>query len=130
MTRHLRFLADEAVIQVRSDRRDIPPYGLEGGATGSPSDVRIRRAGGEIEQQPSKFLTSLHRGDVIELTLASGGGFGDALNRDPQRVLNDVYEEKISIEHAATAYGVVLKGTPAMIDDEATQKLRADRRKS
>ena len=46
LTRHLRFLADEAVIQVRSDRRDIPPYGLEGGATGSSSDVRIRRSGG------------------------------------------------------------------------------------
>ena len=125
--RHLRFLEDEGIIQVRSDRRDIAPYGLEGGASGSPSNVRIRRADGEIEAQPSKFLTTLRRNDVLEVRLASGGGYGKALERDPQRVLDDVREEKISTGHAAEAYGVVIAGSPPMIDAAATEKLRAER---
>jgi len=128
LTRHLRFLEDEGIIQVRSDRRDIAPYGLAGGADGTPSDVRIRRAKGGIEPQPSKFLTTLRRDDVLEVRLASGGGYGDALARDPERVLADIREEKITIAHAAAAYSVVVTGTPPSLDTEATAKLRAKRR--
>ncbi|MBL6951160.1 MAG: hydantoinase B/oxoprolinase family protein [Alphaproteobacteria bacterium] len=128
LERHLRFLGDEGTIQVRSDRREIPPYGLDGGAPGTPSNVRIRRAGGEIETQPSKFLTTLRRDDVLEVRLASGGGYGDALARDPARVLGDVREEKITLRHAAEAYGVIIGGTPPAIDAAATEKLRAQRR--
>ena len=127
MERHLRFLGDEGIIQVRSDRRDIPPYGLQGGAPGTPSNVRIRRAGGDTETQPSKFLTTLRRDDVLEVRLASGGGYGDPLARDSQRVLDDVREEKITLRHAAEAYGVIITGTPPTIDPAATEKLRAER---
>ena len=125
MERHLRFLEDEGIVQVRSDRRHVPPYGLNDGARGAPSDVKIRRAGGKTEQMPSKFLTPLDRGDVIEVRLASGGGYGRAFDRDPERVLADVREEKVSVSHAAEAYAVVLSGTPPGIDWEATRARRA-----
>jgi N-methylhydantoinase B len=128
LERHLRFLEEEGTIQVRSDRREIAPYGLEGGANGATSNVRIRRAGGEIETQPSKFLTALHRDDVLEVRLASGGGYGDALVRAPERVLDDVREEKVSVAHAASAYGVVVAGDPLEVDFPATKRLRAERR--
>ena len=128
LERHLRFLENEGIIQVRSDRRDIPPYGLEGGARGAPSGVRIRRATGEIENMPSKFLTSLAKGDVIEIRLASGGGYGPALEREAERVLADVLEEKVSLAHARDGYGVVVKGEPPAVDREATEALRRSRR--
>ena len=128
LERHLRFLEREGTIQVRSDRRDIPPYGLDGGATGSPSDVRIRRADGTVERQPSKFLTQLRAGDVIEITLAGGGGYGDPLTRAPERVLADLTEEKITQAHAAEHYGVVIAGSPPEVDANATARLRAARR--
>ena len=35
--REYRFLAEEAILQVRSDRRDFRPYGLYGGGPGKPS---------------------------------------------------------------------------------------------
>ena len=126
LERHLRFLYDEGIVQVRSDRRHVPPYGLEGGAKGAPSDVRIRRARGEVEQMPSKFLTPLVRDDVIEIRLASGGGYGRAFDRDPERVLADVRDEKVTVSHAAEAYGVVLEGQPPDIgiDWEATSARR------
>jgi hypothetical protein len=44
--RHLRFRTSNATLQIRSDRRDHPPYGLRGGRPGGSSDVRIRRADG------------------------------------------------------------------------------------
>ncbi|MDP7546834.1 MAG: hypothetical protein QGF20_06035, partial [Alphaproteobacteria bacterium] len=70
------------------------------------------------------------RDDVLEVRLASGGGYGDPLARDPERVLDDVREEKITSSHAAEAYGVVIAGTPPSIDAAATEKLRAQRREA
>ncbi|MEE8246264.1 MAG: hydantoinase B/oxoprolinase family protein [Alphaproteobacteria bacterium] len=125
LERHLRFTGREGIIQVRSDRRKIAPYGLEGGATGAPSDVVIARAGGEVEQMPSKFLTTIRRDDVIRIRLASGGGHGDPLLRSPDAVRDDVADEKISPAHAAVAYGVVIAGSPPEVDTAETEALRA-----
>ena len=125
--RHLRFKADDAVLQIRSDRRDHRPYGLAGGGPGAASDVTIRRASGEVERFPAKFLTRVDRGDVLRVRLAGGGGHGDPLERDPQAVLADVLEEKISPDHARSAYGVVITGDPPAIDAMATAALRGAR---
>lgn len=111
LERRLRFLYDEGTVQVRSDRRAVRPCGLRDGTAGAPSNVRIRRARGEVEQMPSKFLTPLVRDDVIELRLASGGGYGPAFARDPDRVLADVREEKVPVARAAQACGVVSPAT-------------------
>jgi N-methylhydantoinase B len=125
LERHFRFLEHEAVLQIRSDRREIPPYGLQGGSNGAPSSVRIRRANGQVEEMPSKSLTTLKFNDVIEMQLPSGGGFGDARMREPQAVLEDVVAQKISIPHAAANYGVTITDHPPAIDYSATQRLRS-----
>lgn len=122
--RHLRFRTNNATLQIRSDRRDHPPYGLQGGRPGAPSDVRIRRAGGRDEACPAKFLTTVRDGDVLQVRLAGGGGHGNPLDRDPAAVLADVLEEKMSVEHARDAYGVVITGTPPGIDSVATARRR------
>jgi N-methylhydantoinase B len=61
-----------------------------------------------------------------------GGGWGDPLLRDPQAVLEDVWDEYVSIEGAARDYGVVITGSPdAMdlaVDDAATEARRAEQR--
>ncbi|MBT6276135.1 MAG: hydantoinase B/oxoprolinase family protein, partial [Chromatiales bacterium] len=130
LERHFRFLEHEAVVQVRSDRRKIPPYGLQGGSNGARSMVRIRRANGDLEEMPSKFLTTLKRNDVIEIRLPSGGGFGDARMREPQAVLADVIDQKMSIPHAAANYGVAITSHPATVDWPATERLRADSKRT
>jgi N-methylhydantoinase B len=111
-------------LQIRSDRRDHPPYGLKGGLSGAPSDVRIRRADGRDEPCPAKFLTTVNDGDVLQVRLAGGGGHGNPLERDPAAVLADVIEEKMSVEHARDVYGVVISGTPPNIDRVATARCR------
>ncbi len=125
--RHLRFKANGATLQIRSDRRDHPPYGLQGGLCGGPSDVRIVRADRREEACPAKFLTSVNAGDLLKVRLSGGGGHGDPLSRDPAAVLDDVIEQKMSLEHARVAYGVVITGTPPAVDAAATHALRASR---
>jgi N-methylhydantoinase B len=121
--RELRFIGEEATLQVRSDRRKFQPYGLNGGKPGAPS-LNILNPDGERQVLPSKFLLTIKRGDVFRLHLAGGGGYGDPLRRDPERVLSDVIEEKLTLAHARDAYGVVITGDPPEIDWEVTKRLR------
>ena len=73
---------------------------------------------------PSKFVRPFGRDQVIRVQMAGGGGFGEPLARDPAAVLEDVRQEKISIEHARTAYGVAIDSTTLTVDREATETLR------
>lgn len=128
LERQLRFTADEGILQVRSDRRDVAPYGLAGGDPGAKSHVAVMRADGSIERPPGKFLTNLKKGDRYRVQLPSGGGQGDPWSRDPAMVLADVLEEKVTAQHAAAAYGVTVRD--ARVDAEATAALRAGPRSS
>ncbi len=113
--RHLRFRANNATLQIRSDRRDHPPYGLQGGLPGAPSNVSIRRADGREEACRAKFLTTVNDGDVLKVRLAGGGGHGNPRERDPAAVLADVVEEKMTVAHARDVYGVIVGGEPPAV---------------
>ncbi|MEP7205880.1 MAG: hydantoinase B/oxoprolinase family protein [Casimicrobiaceae bacterium] len=125
LERHLRFKATNATLQIRSDRRDHPPYGLEGGRCGAPSSVSILRADGTDEACPAKFLTTVNHGDVLRVRLAGGGGHGAPELRDVAAVLADVVEQKMSIAHARDAYGVVISSSPLAVDAAGTAALRS-----
>jgi N-methylhydantoinase B len=123
--RDYRLLA-EATLQVRSDRRKFPPYGLHGGRPGTPA-AGILNPDGERREMPSKFILSARPGDVFRMVLAGGGGYGDPLERDPGRVAADVREEKLSLEYARREYAVVLDPDTLVVDAEATAALRRQR---
>lgn len=125
MVRELRFLGEEATLQVRSDRRTFGPYGLHGGEPGARTRNTLATAEGETRELPSKFLLTIRRDDRFRLVLAGGGGFGDARDRDPARVLGDVRLGKVTLGHARDAYGVVLSGEPLRVDAEATRRRRS-----
>lgn len=122
--RAYRFLGDEAVISVRSDRRDIRPYGLYGGYPGGVSMNILTRAGGEPEIYPAKFYGQIRRGDLFVHETAAGGGWGDPLEREPGRVLRDVLNEFVSADEAGALYGVVLAADGRSVDGAATASLR------
>jgi N-methylhydantoinase B len=87
--------------------------------------------GTSLEQRlPSKTApTPIPADTVISLQPGGGGGFGDPLDRDPERVREDVVNGYVSLEGAARDYGVVLDaGTPA-VDQERTSQLRGQRRR-
>jgi N-methylhydantoinase B len=137
LVREYRLLADEAGWTMRSDRRSHPPYGVQGGKPGAPSSNVLNPGLNErvVPVLPMESIL-LKRGDVIRMTLAGGGGYGDPLERDPSRVLEDFLDEKITAEHARDAYGVVIDPVALTVDVAATERWREelarcqDRRKS
>jgi N-methylhydantoinase B len=60
--------------------------------------------------------------DVIVRT-GGGGGWGEPLERDPERVRWDVLEEFVSREAARDLYGVALRDDLS-VDQAATRDLR------
>jgi N-methylhydantoinase B len=68
--------------------------------------------------------------DIYAVVWSAAGGFGDPLEREPEKVREDVVDSRSVSEAAARdLYGVVL--TPAgRVDPEATRLLRARRREA
>ena len=122
--REVRFLVDNASLQIRSDKRDFPPYGLSGGMPGTPS-ANILNPGPAQRLLPTMGLTPIRRDDVLRHVLAGGGGWGDPLGRDPDRVQADVWNEKLTVAYARREYGVVIQPETLLLDREATERLRA-----
>ncbi|MDP6829724.1 MAG: hydantoinase B/oxoprolinase family protein [Alphaproteobacteria bacterium] len=122
-----RFLEKEAVLQVRSDRRDFRPYGLYGGYPGKASANSLN-PDGENRPLESKITMNIGYGTVFRHDLAGGGGWGDPLERDPEKVLRDVRNELVSPEAACADYGVVVDTDSWSIDLPATEAQRASLR--
>ena len=123
MEREYELLADEATVQIRSDRTRFLPWGVQGGGPGTRT-YSILNPSTENQILPSKFLKQLTRGDVYRLVQAGAGGYGDPLERDPEAVLSDVIQEKVSSEQAQVQYGVVIDSRTNELDLESTGKLR------
>ncbi|MEM7252512.1 MAG: hydantoinase B/oxoprolinase family protein [Pseudomonadota bacterium] len=123
-----RFLEHEGILQVRSDRHDVRPYGLYGGRAGGASQNWLNPDSDGSEALPSKFIRDIVHGDVFQTELAGGGGWGDPLARDPQRVLDDVRNEYLSVDSARNDYGVVVTSNPWEVDRAQTEALRATQR--
>lgn len=124
LRRSYRILAPEALLQMRTDRVAFRPYGLAGGEPGGPSRNSIK-IDGEVRPLPGKVTMTVPQGAVIVHDQAGGGGFGDPFTRDPELVLEDVKDGKITAEFARDRHGVVI--TAGRLDLEATQRLRQER---
>jgi N-methylhydantoinase B len=128
LTREYEILADEAILNVRSDKRRYRPHGLFGGGDGTPS-LNVVESGATSRVLPVLMteVEKLKRGDVYRHVMSSGGGFGDPLAREPERVLRDVIEEKMTPAHATSAYGVVIVPGPEgpRLDEAMTAQCRA-----
>lgn len=131
--RSVRCLAEEATLQLRSDKRRFPPYGLHGGKPGDPS-WNILMSEDQETVLPTMGARKVAKDDVVSHIIAGGGGWGDPLERDPVLVQQDVWDEKLSIAYVRREYGVIIDPESLQIDHEATSalrhELRADQRKT
>ena len=78
----------------------------------------------------AKCTLTVRHGDVFRHELAGAGGWGDPFARDPEHVLRDVLEEKISVGYARREYAVAIDERTATIVPEETAQLRAAARGS
>ncbi|MDB0060542.1 hydantoinase B/oxoprolinase family protein [Gammaproteobacteria bacterium] len=120
------FLCDGSV-GIHDERWLTYPWGVLGGDTGMRSTKRIVRTDGTEEWLPAKAEgIKVKKGDVLYFNTWGGGGWGDALERDPQLVAADVRRRLVTAE-GAKRYGVIVT-SDMRVDSAATEALRAKMR--
>ena len=67
---------------------------------------------------------ALNGGDVLLAVAAGGGGYGDPLRREPERVVRDVQAGLVSVEAARDVYGVAVEKNGDTADLAASEALR------
>jgi N-methylhydantoinase B len=125
--KHYRALVDCRTI-VTADRVRLGCYGLNGGKAGEPFCVTVdaegeaRHLGGLVDGE------EVLKGQIVRVVTTGGGGWGDPLERELPRVLQDVTEGRVSRAAAARDYGVVFTAESSadmpIIDDTATAARR------
>src|SRR4051794_17113243 len=102
--------SENTVMSYLCDRERSILWGIHGGLPSNPLGVLLTRANGDQELLGAAFANvSLREGDVFSRPSAGGGGFGDPLDRDATRVLNDVIDGYVTVARAARDYGVVVR---------------------
>ena len=112
------------LFSAHADRHLVSPWGLKGGLHGKTGRFLLNPGQSGSKRIKSKVSGVLIRkGDILCVQTAGGGGYGSPLKREPERVLNDFIQEKISRLQARKSYGVVFSRT-RKIDWLATTSLR------
>jgi len=107
---------------ILADRDRSGPWGVDGGNEGLRAEYVHVRDGVETRLS-SKTTLDLAPGDVVSIRTCGGGGYGPPRAREPELVLRDVLEGKVSPERAREVYGVAV--ADGGIDHAATEVLRA-----
>jgi N-methylhydantoinase B len=108
--REHRILGHPAEVSILGNRVMVPPWGYAGGGEGGAAKYRIERAGSEPINPAPRFGSKasgveLRDGDVVVQETAGGGGWGDPLRRERERVARDVRLGYVSAEAAWREYG-------------------------
>lgn len=120
------------VLSYCCDRERSVPQGVFGGGTGIPHGIVFNPGTPQEIYMGATFSGhKLKDGDAVWRPSSGGGGYGDPLERDPQKVLEDVIDEYVSVERARLDYGVVIRPiNPELgqyeIDSDATERERAE----
>ena len=86
-------LADGATdVSLLGERGKFPPFGVNGGGSAALNRFVYQTSDGEQSPPMVSKVTdiSIERGRKVRLETPGGGGYGDPLTRDPQRVARDV----------------------------------------
>ena len=122
LRRDIRFLTDVTWARY-SDRQKFHPLGLFGGMEGSMGSLVLNPGTSKEKKCKSKGVDQLKAGDLLSIRLPGSGGYGPPKERNPELVLRDVINGKVSIDSARKDYGVVFD-KEMNIDLEATKALR------
>ena len=115
---------EPGTISIHDDRWLTYPWGVNGGLPGRRSEKILKRADGSTEMMPSKCdRIVVSAGDILYFNTWGGGGCGDPLKREMERVEFDVRAGLVSVE-GARRYGVVMNAD-LTVDEKKTKTLRA-----
>jgi N-methylhydantoinase B len=124
--RELQYQSDGRM-SIEGDGSKYPPWGFEGGDDGSPGALLVEDEIDESTPRSKMSNKPIKDGQRITLIGPCGGGWGDPLDRDPEKVRADVLDDLVSEERAREVYGVVLTDD-LEVNEEETAELRKKRR--
>lgn len=101
--KRFEILADEVLLSTNGDRHQSDPWGLAGGEPGSRTAYIIHRDGQEIRIDAASNQ-KLYKGDIFEMVISGGGGWGDPTSREPALIQQDIRNGRITIEAARKSY--------------------------
>jgi len=96
------------IFNLTPDRITTRPQGLDGGTPGRSGRALLN--GEELTEFPAIHLQP---GDVVELQLGGGGGFGPVEERDPEAVRRDVVLGLVTPAGAESDYGLSVEAVEA-----------------
>jgi N-methylhydantoinase B len=104
--RDIEFLDESGSLETQFDKFKVEPFGLFGGKPGATGKLFLNPDGANPRELKSKtFGCPLRRGDVLSMRTQGGGGYGPPEERDPQAVMRDLREGKLTAERAKADYG-------------------------
>jgi N-methylhydantoinase B len=110
-----------------ADRSDLASYGVNGGKAGWPYGIEVLRADGGRDSLPGMIDdVPIAAEDLVTVWTTGGGGWGDPLQRDPEKVRYDVTVGLVTDDAARLDYGVVVTRAQGKVevDEVATSELR------
>jgi len=110
------FFDHEVSFTILADRDRWGPWGLFGGLPGRKASYVLNPDSDAVELG-SKVTIQLNPGDVVSYRTCGGGGYSPAEERDPQLVLRDVRDGKVSLERARNVYGVAINTDSWVVDE-------------
>lgn len=128
LVREYRYVAEHGTLQMRADRVKFAPYGIYGGKPGGRCKNVYDPYGSNVTLESKVKNRPLKAGNVVRHIMAGGGGYGWPFERDVERVVRDVLDEKVSLAAARNEYGVVIDAKTLQADLPATERSRAEMR--
>ena len=123
-------LENDMTVIYAADGTTFAPRGVNGGGPAQNTYSRKRLADGTVVELPAFHEEVCLPGETLEFFCCGGGGYGDPLKRDPNRVVATVNRGWLSAEKARAVYRVALTLDDAtdlyIVDKVATERLRAD----
>ena len=112
-----------------ADRSLLGCYGVNGGLAGESYSVSVEEDGTAQEYPGMSDTVTVKPGSVVRIVTTGGGGWGNPLLREVERVVYDVRCGLVSKKAAEELYGVVIsgEGRRAEADLEKTAALRESR---
>jgi N-methylhydantoinase B len=108
-----RVTANEVFVTYATSRTQAPPWGIHGGKPGSFNRLQIIRSDGSISTHEMCTAVRVAKGDLIRLTTATGGGYGDPRRRRRALIERDLLNCFLTPEQAERDYGYLSEGRHA-----------------
>ena len=102
--REYLILDDNARLTLRGN--SIIADGVNGGLQGTDNNAILNPGTAQEGRLPARTTLLLKKGDVLRLVSGSGGGVGNAMDRDTMKVFEDIEDGYVSPEKADEIYGL------------------------